>query len=100
MQVWENPKEISTPQSTSDKAASVQTTSIQTANTKCKNVQTLWTCFCYNRKGSQCVSKIGAEIADSLQGLNSSNGDLYSDTVYLNTVNRANEESENFHCTQ
>ena len=56
------------------------------------------TCFRCNRKGhygSQCLSKTVAEIADSLQKLtvnNSSDGDLYSDTVYLNAVNRSNEK--------
>ena len=56
------------------------------------------TCFRCNRKGhygSQCLSKTVAEIADPLQELtvnNSSDGDLYSDTVYLNAVNRNNEK--------
>ena len=56
------------------------------------------TCFRCNRKGhygSQCLSKTVAEIANPLQELtvnNSSDGDLYSDTVYLNAVNRNNEK--------
>ena len=56
------------------------------------------TCFRCNRKGhygSQSLSKTVAEIADPLQELSvndSSDGNLYSDMVYLNAVNRNNEK--------
>ena len=58
-------------------------------------------CFCCNRKGqfgSQCLSKTVAEVADPLQEstvTDSSDGDQYSDTVYLNAVNRDDEKQWN-----
>ena len=59
------------------------------------------TCFRCNKKGhfgSQCLSKTVAEVADPLQEstvTDSSDGDLYSDTVYLNAINRDNKNQWN-----
>ena len=57
------------------------------------------TCFRCNRKGhfgAQCLSKTVAELTDSLQEstiAESSHEDLYSDTIYLNAVNRDDKSS-------
>ena len=56
------------------------------------------TCFRCNRKGhfgAQCLSKTVAEIADSQQESDFSDEDLYSDTIYLNAVNRDNKKQWN-----
>ena len=58
-------------------------------------------CFKCNRKGhfgAQCLSTTVAEITDSLQDTtltDFSDGDLYSDTIYLRAVNRNGDKQWN-----